>query len=157
MSSKADLRKQILAGSKAFDTWRNPELLAFLKVRSGVWSAYSPLKGELPVGQTVSELKHLEWVYPAVTESGLVFQQQGGPVVDPQSMAGLLIPGLAFDLEGYRLGRGKGYFDRFLESYLGIKIGVAPEAQIFNRLPRDIWDQRMDFIATESRLIAVRS
>lgn len=155
MISKAELRKQILAGSKTFNTWQNPELLAFLKARSGVWTAYSPLKGELPAGQMVSELKHLDWVYPVVTESGLVFQKQGGPTVDPQNIAGLLIPGLAFDFEGYRLGRGKGYFDRFLKGYLGIKIGVVPEAQVFNRLPRDVWDQRMNFIATETRLIEV--
>lgn len=64
----------------------------------------------------------------------------------------LLIPGLAFTTEGVRLGRGKGYFDRYLASFDGIKIGVAFESQVFKQLPCDDYDIDMDYLVTEKNI-----
>lgn len=64
----------------------------------------------------------------------------------------LLIPGLAFALNGTRLGRGKGYFDRYLEKYTGKKIGIGFEIQIFDEIPSDKWDQKVDQIITEKEI-----
>lgn len=61
----------------------------------------------------------------------------------------LLIPGVAFDKRGNRLGRGKAYFDRYLKHFAGLKIGLAYEFQLVERLPVDEWDRAMDMIVTE--------
>lgn len=65
----------------------------------------------------------------------------------------VLVPGLAFTKEGKRLGRGKGYYDRFLEKDRGIKIGIAFEEQILTDLPVTKEDIMMDFIVTNQRYI----
>lgn len=64
----------------------------------------------------------------------------------------VLVPGLAFTSSGERLGRGKGYFDRYLANFGGIKIGVALEAQLFKELPLDEYDITMDYVVTEKQI-----
>lgn len=61
----------------------------------------------------------------------------------------VLVPGVAFDLQGHRLGRGRGYYDRFLPSTQARKIGVAFRLQIVDAVPYDEWDVVMDEIITE--------
>ena len=63
-----------------------------------------------------------------------------------------LIPGIAFSPSGDRLGFGKGYYDRFLEEFNGIKIGVGYDFQITDNIPTDKHDIRMDMIITEKRI-----
>lgn len=65
----------------------------------------------------------------------------------------ILIPGLAFTEKGHRLGRGKGFFDRYLENYSGLKLGLCFELQLESDLPVEEHDQLMDFIITEKRVI----
>jgi len=63
----------------------------------------------------------------------------------------IVVPGVAFDTRGRRLGYGKGYFDRLLsDSGAGLaKIGLAYECQVFNELPVADHDVSMDSIVTE--------
>lgn len=61
-----------------------------------------------------------------------------------------LVPGLAFDRNGGRLGYGAGYYDRFLAAYPWLlKIGYAPSCYILNKVPTDSTDQTLDGIAAE--------
>lgn len=64
----------------------------------------------------------------------------------------VLVPGLVFDREGGRLGRGKGYYDRFLTSLprSTARIGVTTDSSIVDRVPTDERDQRVGWLATES-------
>ena len=55
-----------------------------------------------------------------------------------------IIPGRAFTPDGDRLGRGKGYYDRFLVLYHGTTIGVAFSCQIYSSLPTDPWDRPLN-------------
>ena len=64
-----------------------------------------------------------------------------------------IIPGLAFDPSGNRLGLGGGYYDRLLEGADGCKIGVAFDWQIRRRLPRMAHDIRMEIVVSEERLL----
>ena len=61
-----------------------------------------------------------------------------------------LIPGIAFDDRGNRLGRGCGYYDRLLERHPGgYRMGVCWECQMVPQIPAMEWDIRMDAVATE--------
>ena len=65
----------------------------------------------------------------------------------------ILIPGVAFDERGGRVGRGKGFYDRFLEGKNTVKIGLAFEAQILRKkLPLEAHDQLLDGLVTEHKL-----
>lgn len=67
----------------------------------------------------------------------------------------VIVPGILFDYRGYRLGRGRGWYDRALR-WLGIRpcsIGLGYEFQLVDRLPERSWDQRIDYVITESRVI----
>jgi len=61
-----------------------------------------------------------------------------------------LVPGVAFDFNGGRLGHGKGIFDRLLKGTSGIKIGICYDWQIVDAVPAGADDIKMDFIVTES-------
>ncbi len=66
----------------------------------------------------------------------------------------VLVPGLAFDRSGRRLGRGGGFYDRYLTHITGYKIGVAGSYQVTNiDLPEEEHDIRMDAIATEKFIL----
>ncbi|NLW57095.1 MAG: 5-formyltetrahydrofolate cyclo-ligase [Firmicutes bacterium] len=63
------------------------------------------------------------------------------------------VPGLAFDLQGRRLGRGAGYYDRYLARSVAVKIGLAYELQVTPCLPAEAHDISMDLVITEERII----
>lgn len=60
-----------------------------------------------------------------------------------------LVPGLCFDLEGYRVGFGKGYYDRFLDTFAGITAGICYHKYVFRELPRGLNDRHTDILVTE--------
>jgi 5-formyltetrahydrofolate cyclo-ligase len=76
------------------------------------------------------------------------------PARDPIDAA--LVPGLAFDETGNRLGRGMGYFDRLLQEVRGAKIALAYDFQILSEVPAEAHDARVDFIMTETRRIQTK-
>ena len=67
----------------------------------------------------------------------------------------VLIPGVGFDQNGHRLGRGRGYYDRALSGALAgaLRVGLAHECQVVAHIPIDPHDERVDYIVTEKRLI----
>ncbi len=63
----------------------------------------------------------------------------------------VLVPGMAFDLSGNRLGRGKGFYDRLLAEASGVKCGVGYDFQLLEKIPAEAHDAKVDFIFTPSR------
>ena len=64
-----------------------------------------------------------------------------------------LVPGVAFDKSGNRLGYGKGYYDQLLHNTTGLKIGICFDCQVVDAIPNETHDIKMDIIVTESRII----
>jgi 5-formyltetrahydrofolate cyclo-ligase len=67
-----------------------------------------------------------------------------------------IIPGVGFDRNGNRLGRGHGYYDKFLQNKTGLKIGLAFDEQIVDNLHSEAHDIVMDLIITDKELIRIR-
>ncbi|WP_117237457.1 5-formyltetrahydrofolate cyclo-ligase [Thermus sediminis] len=122
---------------------------------------YHPLPCELDLTPLV-EGYPARYYLPKVGGEGLTVHPFGplapGPfglleptteAVDPKVLDLVLVPGLAFDREGFRLGRGRGYYDRFLASVEAATLGAVPQALLLPRLPRDPWDVPVGFLATE--------
>lgn len=68
----------------------------------------------------------------------------------------VIVPGVAFDRKGMRLGRGKGFYDRLLSSSNALKIGIGYEFQIIEEVPSEDHDIPMDMVITEKRTIVIK-
>jgi 5-formyltetrahydrofolate cyclo-ligase len=87
----------------------------------------------------------------AIGAAGFAEQNQGS-----RTAAFILVPGLAFSRDGGRLGRGKGYYDRYLERLEGVDticIGVCFNAQALDSVPIEEHDKKMAYILTEEELL----
>ena len=61
----------------------------------------------------------------------------------------IVVPGMAFDRDGHRLGRGRGYYDRFLSKYPEVKtIGICFDFQFLESIPTEPHDRRVDEVIT---------
>lgn len=72
------------------------------------------------------------------------------------SIDAAVIPGVSFDKHGNRLGRGKGYYDRFLKKLNTFKIGICFDFQLSDEIPHNEYDIAMDEIWTEKGFVSKR-
>lgn len=63
-----------------------------------------------------------------------------------------LVPALSFDKDGYRLGYGKGYYDRFLSVFSGVTMGLCFYECYCEKLPRDCYDKKVNYILTNEKI-----
>lgn len=134
--------------------------------------AYLPLADELDISPAVEAALHsgktvaLPRFNPAAGRyepaeyKGETLERKKHGVREPDSAAPevplnrldlLLVPGVAFDWSGRRLGRGLGYYDRLLAGVTGMKCGVAMDEQMIQVLPSEPHDIAMDLIVTPTR------
>ena len=66
-----------------------------------------------------------------------------------------LVPALAYDKNGYRLGYGKGYYDRFIKKFIIISVGLCYNEFLSDGLPVEKHDEAVDCIATEHEIICL--
>jgi len=85
-----------------------------------------------------------------------ILEPTGAEMVSPAALERTLIcvPGMAFSLSGQRLGRGGGYYDRFLAAAnpQAVTAGLAYPFQLLDRLPQSPHDRRLDLIVTASAI-----
>ncbi|MCD6311672.1 MAG: 5-formyltetrahydrofolate cyclo-ligase [Elusimicrobia bacterium] len=81
---------------------------------------------------------------------GISEPPQGAPVIRPEDIELIFVPGIMFAPSGERIGFGRGYYDRFLVSCTrAVKAGVCFEAQIEKDFQTHVNDVKMDFVITE--------
>ena len=78
-----------------------------------------------------------------------VLEPTGSKILDKRMALPILVPGLAFDRRGYRVGYGGGHYDRYLKNYPGLKVGLCYEACLLDEIEVDPWDQPVDILLTE--------
>ena len=75
-------------------------------------------------------------------------------VLERKSIDLILVPGLAFDVKGFRVGYGKGYYDRWLKSFSPKKrIGLAFDFQLLKSVPKTRRDVRVGLIVTDKKIV----
>lgn len=85
------------------------------------------------------------------------FNPRGGRTASPGDWDVTIVPLLAFDRRGYRLGYGKGYYDRLLAADRATTIGVAFGMQEVSTLPTEAHDIPLDWVVTEREVIGTRA
>jgi 5-formyltetrahydrofolate cyclo-ligase len=87
--------------------------------------------------------------------SGLGFLQPVGEIVEPDELDLIIAPALSIDLSGNRLGRGGGFFDRYLEQFDGPVAGVVYENELVPNLPSEAHDKPVQYAVTPSKIQAL--
>ena len=77
-------------------------------------------------------------------------------LVDKNEKGLCIVPGLAFDPQGYRLGYGKGYYDRFLSGFRGKTVGICYLGCVQWNLPHGYYDRPVDILITERYVRNIR-
>lgn len=73
-------------------------------------------------------------------------------IYDGTTKAWMLVPGVAFDADGWRMGYGGGFYDRYLDRFLNLHLtGIAFGEQIAEQIPVEVYDHRMDDVITEQQ------
>ncbi len=83
---------------------------------------------------------------------GMVEPTPDSPIVAPEEIQLALVPGLAVDRHGWRLGYGGGYFDRFLKEFSGVSVGVVFHALLLHEVPHTPLDVPVQWIVTENAI-----
>ncbi|MBO0959501.1 5-formyltetrahydrofolate cyclo-ligase [Neobacillus sp. MM2021_6] len=99
--------------------------------------------------RTLTEFSQLETVYYGLLEP----IEAKTTEVPAKQMDLLIVPGLAYTMEGYRLGFGGGYYDRYLPNFTGKTLSLAFEHQIIPNFPVENHDIPVSKIITNSRTI----
>jgi 5,10-methenyltetrahydrofolate synthetase len=134
-------------------------LKMFPELTSQIGAGYLPFRAEIaPVYQVLLQAVPVAIAYPitkgnemgfAIPDGmprGTTWLEQPFHEVTPDW---LFIPGVGFGLNGRRLGRGKGYYDRYLADSKALKIGIAWSGQLNEQIPVESHDCHMDFIITD--------
>ena len=138
------LRARTVLTYAAQDDEADPSgLLAHLHDR-GIRTLFPRVKGPRLELVAASDILTLTLGYKGIREPT-------GPQVDPTVVDVALVPGVAFDVIGGRLGHGGGHYDRLLGGLPGtsLRIGVAFSCQLVPRVPRSELDEPVDIVVTE--------
>ena len=84
---------------------------------------------------------------------GILEPDEAAQEIDPAMIDLIIVPALACDQDGFRLGYGGGYYDRFLAQATAAAVALCAEARLEERLPREPHDRRCGWIITERRVL----
>lgn len=73
--------------------------------------------------------------------------------VAPEDIDLVLVPAVCYDRSGMRLGRGGGYYDRYLAEYRGMTVGLCREWLLQETIPAEEWDRPVGMVLTEQRVL----
>lgn len=124
---------------------------SFIKEKCEVFVPLCREKGEMEAKRIVSlsELTPGKYGIPEPPESA--------ETIDPSELSLIVVPGLAFGRDFSRLGRGAGYYDRFLEkAEKATKVALCREMNLYETVPCEEHDRKVDIIVTEERIIKER-
>lgn len=84
---------------------------------------------------------------------GIMEPIDDGTVIPDDDIDMIVVPGIAFDKDRNRLGRGKGYYDRLLSALKASSVGLCFDFQLKNRIPVEPFDRKVDLVITEKEII----
>lgn len=160
--------RSALACGHLLDRWPGPGVvMAYLALPlemdpAGAMASWRARGGQVCVPRVAWEARSME---PALLgarvemgERGIRQAEAAQPTLETGLLRLVIVPGLAFSPSGARLGRGAGFYDRFL-ARLGpgcITAGLAAGVQMLDDLPTEPTDRRVDWVVTEDGAVRCR-
>lgn len=151
------------AGYKSF-SWEADPQLAIIEASLFIRWAYPRVLD----GFEMEFLEPVEPLASGIAQGGTRWLKNSWGIWEPdpqtarkislEDCIGVLVPGVAFDRQGHRLGYGKGFYDRALANFRGLKVGVGFSMQVTSEtLPNEALDVTMDMIVTDRDIIRVQN
>lgn len=109
----------------------------------------------LCMGRGLMEARQINALSELVTTGSFGILEPSGraPLIRPEEIDFAVVPCLACDKRGFRLGHGGGYYDRYLENVKFNQALLCHSEQIVDRLPADAWDVAIRLIVTEKEIL----
>lgn len=112
------------------------------------WAGKKKFVLPIVVGESL-ELRAFNGVEKLVTSNSFgILEPKTEELIDPRAVDFAIIPGVAFDKKGNRLGRGKGFYDRFLKETNAFKVAVGYDFQILDEVPVSSFDVPVDMVVS---------
>ena len=174
---KSQLRSAVLKELSAISTSEKNQMSAKIQQRlqeklhaqSGLWSAFQALPSEPKINwNEVSP--DIQWCFPVLENETMQFKKlatkfstnslgfsepSDGQVVAIEEIKGAILPGIAFDSQGHRLGRGRGYYDKTFKNMKGSLIGVCFQTALVNEVPTEEHDLKCHIVITENKSVVI--
>jgi len=103
--------------------------------------------GKLMRFRTVSSVEELNSLLPGVFD--IPAPAESAEELTPDKADMMLVPAAAFGRDGSRLGRGGGFYDRYLENFEALTVGICREEFLFDSVPCEAHDRKVDAVVTE--------
>ena len=133
--------------------------------------AYIAFRNELDLSPLFEALPGIEWIVPRVVGARLVLHPYDPqrlvrhrfgmlepaadlPTIDSTTLDIVLVPGVAFDRQGGRMGFGGGFYDSFLPTTNALRVGITFDDCLLDEVPCDAHDQRMAWVVTPTQTVA---
>lgn len=137
---------------------------------------YMPIQSEVDLTPLLERFPQKRWVLPRIIPEenhrmefhlydaarliqhpfGMMEPAPDAPVIPADEIELTLVPGLAYDRRGYRLGYGGGYYDRFLTRYRGVSAGIVFHDLLLDSIPYSAHDLPVQWVITERELISIQ-
>jgi 5-formyltetrahydrofolate cyclo-ligase len=132
--------------------------------------SYLAFRNEPDLSPLFDLLPHIQWAVPRIEGQrllahpydparlvrhrfGMLEPAPDLPVIEPGTLDVILVPGVAFDRQGGRLGFGGGFYDRFLPTTPALRVAATYDECLCEALPCGEHDQRMDWVVTPTEEI----
>ena len=182
-SYKAQLRQRCRAIRKSLGEEKRSQASLAICERIERWNifrvsetvlTYMPIRAEVDLTPLLELYPQKRWVLPRILpeqDHHMIFHSYDArylvrhpfgmqepaphlPVILPEEIDLTLVPGLAFDRCGWRLGYGGGYYDRFLRGFQGIRAGIVFDVFLLDEVPHSALDVPMHWVVTDKGCIA---
>lgn len=158
-SGAPELSSLLVTELHRWEVWNSARSVAGFWALPGEPQVLDPWPGnkKIALPRVVGEHLTLHWVDGPASlvkgRFGILEPPDSAPIADVRALDLILVPGVAFDHGGGRLGRGRGYYDRLLAGTPAFKVGVCFDSQIVSKVPCEPHDIRMDAVITPSGMV----
>ncbi len=180
---KEELRNKLLTKREIYPNWQEDsekiinKFLSFIDLSNfHTVMLYYPYRREVDTKPLITKLLNLgkKVILPKVSGldlkpiqikdlDSLVVGYAGikepiGKEINPQEIDMIVVPAVAYDKQGYRIGYGKGYYDRFLPKIrnTSLKLGFAYDFQILEKIPHQPHDYKVDVVITPTQILKTK-
>ena len=182
---KIHLRRECRAIRKGLGVEQRAQASAAICERIASWTlfqqsqtilTYMPIKSEADLTLLLERFPQKRWVLPRILPEenhrmdfhrydaarliqhpfGMMEPAPDAPLIAAEEIQLTLVPGLAYDRCGYRLGYGGGYYDRFLARFRGVSAGIVFRDLLLESIPHGEYDMPVQWIVTEQDVVEIK-